>query len=170
MSVAPTETIRRTAGRRFGSARAPLRSNALRDFDRRQHRVVRYVRPEAERRQETRTEPAQHGKRSPAVDQDVLIGDVVQSLQSRPQRWSRMPAPPMSMCLPPGRHEARGELKWWLRHYGWSSRGDLLRHRMRLSVATYARRGRVADKARHHPGVENVGPARLCTAGLACSF
>jgi hypothetical protein len=41
---------------------------------------------------------------------------------------------------------------------------------MRRSVASYARRGRVADKARRHPGAETSDPARLYTDPLSVQF
>ena len=56
----------------------------------------------------------------------------------------------------PGRREASGDLRRWLRHHGWSGRGDLLRHGMRRGVASHARCGRMADKARRHLGAETA--------------
>jgi hypothetical protein len=54
------------------------------------------------------------------------------------------------------RREATGELGRWLRHHGWSGRGDLLRHGVRRGVASHTRCGRVADKTRHHLGAETT--------------
>ena len=70
----------------------------------------------------------------------------------------------------PGRHGARGEIRGWLHHYGWPGRGGLLRHGMRRSVASYTRRGRVTDRARHHLGAEKSDPRNNALTRLACSF
>jgi hypothetical protein len=70
-------------------------------------------------------------------------------------------------AIPHNRHSPFGV---WLHHYGWSGRSELLRHGMRRSMASYTRRGRVADRARHHLGAETSDPRNNALTRLACSF